>query len=218
LKVHRRVVGLLSTNCYILEDKNTGKAVVIDPGGDGHGILEFIQTLELELQCVVLTHGHLDHVFDAGLIQAKTSVPVLISQADSAFLEDPGWMNAFINVKDMVPVKERVIVKEGDVISFGDSQLHVIETPGHSAGSISLYCPGVHNLQGPKGKPGILFSGDLIFHRSIGRTDFPGGDAEKLLASIRGKVLSLPGDTIIYPGHDVPTTVEKERTENPFLL
>lgn len=218
MKVHRRIVGLLGTNCYILEDEGTKKAVVIDPGGDGSGILEFIRRLELDLQCVVLTHGHLDHVFDAGVIQAKISVPVLVSQADSAFLEDPGWMGNFMSVEDMVPIKERIIVKEGDVISFGDSQLHVIETPGHSLGSISLYCPGTHNEPDLKAKPGILFSGDLIFHRSVGRTDFPGGDAKKLLASIQDKVLSLPDDTIIYPGHDVPTTVGKERTENPFLL
>lgn len=218
MKVHRRVVGSLSTNCYIVEDEGSGKAVLIDPGGDGEGILEFVNSRELDLHCVVLTHGHLDHVVDAGLIQAKTSVPVLISEADSGYLDDPGWMRPFIDFEHMMRVKERTFVREGDVISFGNSRLHVIETPGHSPGSISLYWPGSRKIQGSEGLPGVIFSGDLIFSRSVGRTDFPGSDAHVLFASIRNKIMSLPDDTIIYPGHDVPTTVGEERTENPFLL
>ncbi len=222
MKVHRRVVGPLATNCYILQDEEAGKAVVIDPGGRGSSILDFIRKLGLSLESIVLTHGHVDHIVDAGVIQAGTGAPVMIAEGDKAFLEDPGWMKSFIGPSGMVPVKDSRTVKEGDIIDFGNSRLHVFETPGHSPGSISLYWPGSpasgSSEAAPKSGPGVLFSGDLIFGLSVGRTDFPGGDMDQLLNSIRSKVLTLPDDTLIYPGHNAPTTVGKERTENPFLL
>ncbi|MGI6628719.1 MAG: MBL fold metallo-hydrolase [Bacillota bacterium] len=222
MKVHRRVVGPLGTNCYILQNEETGKGVVIDPGDEGARILEVIQKLGLTLEGIILTHGHLDHILDAGLIQVTTGAVVLIGEGDKAFLEDPGWMKAFIDTSGMVSVKDYRIVKEGDVITVGNSRLYVIETPGHSPGSISLYCPGRPASQSSRtvshSSPGILFSGDLIFRRSVGRTDFPGGDMDLLLANVRNKILTLPDDTLIYPGHNAPTTVGEERTENPFLL
>ena len=217
MKVHTRAVGLLQTNCYIVEDEASGKAVIIDPGGDGQGILDFINSRGLDLQYVVITHGHIDHFLDAGFVQAKTSVPVLISEADSGFLEDLGWMRAFPGYERMIRPKAITFVKEGDVISFGNTDLQVIETPGHSPGSICLYWPGRSDAQGGEGMPGVLFSGDLIFSVDVGRTDLPGGDTHQLLDSIRNKVFTLPGDTVIYPGNDEPTTVERERTENPFF-
>ncbi|HOA71023.1 MAG: MBL fold metallo-hydrolase [Bacillota bacterium] len=217
MKVHRRVVGRLQTNCYIVEDEASKKCIVIDPGGDGQGILDFIDSQGLELHSIVITHGHIDHFLDAGYIQAKTSVPVLIAEADSKFLEDPGWMRAFAGTHQMIRPAQITFVKEGDVISFGNTCLRVIETPGHSPGSVCLYWPGNQDTQDSQGGPGVLFSGDLIFRLSVGRTDFPGGDAYKLVESIRNKVFTLPDDTIIYPGHDEQTTVGRERTQNPFV-
>jgi len=217
VKVHTRVVGWLQTNCYIVEDEASRKAIIIDPGGDGQGILDFIDSQGLRLHCVVITHGHIDHFLEAGFIQAKTSVPVLISEADSKFLEEPGWMRAFAGVDKMIRPKDITFIREGDVITFGDTCLRVIETPGHSPGSVCLYWPGTRDNEGSEGVPGVLFSGDLIFSLSVGRTDLPAGNVHQLVASIRNKVFTLPDDTVIYPGHDEETTVGRERTHNPFM-
>ncbi len=145
----------------------------------------------------------------------------MIAEGDKAFLEDPGWMKSFIGPSGMVPVKDSRTVKEGDIIDFGNSRLHVFETQG-TVPVVYLVLAGSpasgSSEAAPKSGPGVLFSGDLIFRLSVGRTDFPGGDMDQLLNSIRSKVLTLPDDTLIYPGHNAPTTVGKERTENPFLL
>ncbi len=217
MKVHRRVVGPLDTNCYIVEDRSSKEAIIIDPGGDGQKLLDFVSDLKLNVRYVVLTHGHLDHIMDAGFIQSKTSAPVMVSETDSSFLDDPGWMRNIMDTSGMSVVKDRVFIKEGDIVSFGESNLRVIQTPGHSAGSISLYWDGKKGDKDLKDNPGALFSGDVIFRLSIGRADFPGSDPDLLIATIQNKIMTLPGDTVIYPGHGIRTTVDKERKENPFL-
>ncbi|MBP8614095.1 MAG: MBL fold metallo-hydrolase [Firmicutes bacterium] len=218
VKVQRLVVGPLMTNCYIVSDEDARKCAVIDPGGEGAKILETVQENGFTIEYIICTHGHLDHIYEAGFIQRRSGAPVVIGEKDRPLLEDPGWMAALMDTSGMVKVDECLVVKEGDAIDIGSMRLEVLETPGHTPGSISLYYPGGSAAEGSGARSlRALFSGDLIFRLSVGRTDFPGGDMDILLRSIRSKVLSLPDETVIYPGHNQTTTVGKERTENPFL-
>ncbi len=218
VKVQRLVVGSLMTNCYIIFDEETSKCAIIDPGGEGEKILDAVREKGLVIEYIVCTHGHLDHIYDAGLIQKRLGTPVLIGEKDRTLLDDPGWMSAIMDTSGMVRVEECLTLKEGDCIHIGNACLRVLETPGHTPGSISLYYAGaLESLESDAGSQGALFSGDLIFRLSVGRTDFPGGDMDTLLQSIRTKVLTLPDETVIYPGHNWVTTVGKEREENPFL-
>ncbi|QUL98073.1 MAG: MBL fold metallo-hydrolase [Candidatus Fermentithermobacillus carboniphilus] len=205
MQVERLVVGSLATNCYLVFDEKSKKGIIIDPGGDGPYILECIERFGIDPVAIILTHGHLDHTVEAGFIQKAKKVPVYVGAGDLELVRNPGWMKSFMDVEEVPEVKDLRPVKEGDTVTFGDVSLKVLETPGHSPGSISLYGEG------------HFFSGDLVFRRSIGRTDLPGGDETVLFNSIRNKVLTLPGDTLIHPGHDEPTTVEEERKKNPFL-
>ena len=205
MKVERLVVGSLATNCYLVVDEKSKKGIIVDPGGDGPYILESIERFGIDPVAIILTHGHLDHTVEAGFIQKAKKVPVYVGAGDLELVRNPGWMKSFMDVEEVPEVKDLRPVKEGDTVTFGDVSLKVLETPGHSPGSISLYGEG------------HFFSGDLVFRRSIGRTDLPGGDETVLFNSIRNKVLTLPGDTLIHPGHDELTTVEEERKKNPFL-
>jgi len=205
VEIRRLTVGLLRTNCYLVFENRCKKAILIDPGAEGQKIVDFAKKLEVEIESVVLTHGHFDHTGAAGFIQRRTKVPVYIGEKDVPLLENPGWMEEFIENPGEPKVEGYCTVKEGDKISAGKVTLTVIETPGHTPGSISLYMPG------------YLFSGDLIFRGSVGRTDLPGGNMDQMLSSIRKKILVLPDVTRIYPGHDEPTTLGEERLQNPFF-
>ena len=187
MKVHTLVVGLLQTNCYVAEDEGSGKAVAIDPGGNGQEILDFIDSRGLDLRYIVITHGHIDHFLETGFIQAKKPVPVLISKADSVFLEDPGWMRAFPGNETMIRPKEVGFVKEGDVITFGNTGLQVLGTPGHSPGSYACTRPGSGD---PARVPGVPFRRPHL-QRVLGRTAWA---ATPTPDSIR-KGLILPDDT-----------------------
>ncbi|HHY68991.1 MAG TPA: MBL fold metallo-hydrolase [Bacillota bacterium] len=213
MEVIRLVVGPLRTNCYVVYDPESGKCAVIDPGGDGERILEALREKDLSLEKIICTHGHLDHIYDAGLLQKLTGAPVIIGEKEKVFLEKGKWMDDFMDTSSMVEISDYSTVREGDIINVGNVRLHVIETPGHTPGSISLYYAGPADGSSDR----ALFSGDLIFRLSVGRTDLPGGDTSALLESIHRKVLTLPDDTVIYPGHNLTTTVGKERLENPFL-
>ncbi|MGI6642493.1 MAG: MBL fold metallo-hydrolase [Bacillota bacterium] len=197
-------VGELSTNCYIVLDPESGKCIVIDPGAEGQRIAAKIREIGGNLHSIVLTHGHFDHTGAAGFLHIAAGVPVMVGAADARLLSDPGWMAPFIRHQGP-RVTNATTIDHGDSVSFGRVSLKVLHTPGHSPGSISLYCPG------------HLFSGDLIFKEGVGRTDLPGGDAEQLLASLTTKVMILPPETCVYPGHGENTTVGHEQKHNPFL-
>ncbi len=197
-------VGELAANCYILWAPPSSECVVIDPGAQGPLILENVLSLGLTIKSIVLTHGHFDHTEAAGFLQQSTNAQVLIGLADRKLLEEPGWMSPYID--DSLPKAENVsVLREGDTVKFGSITMEVIETPGHSPGSVSLYYPG------------HLFSGDVIFRSGVGRGDLPGGNAHKLMESIQNKVMTLPPETRIYPGHGRSTTVGREKNYNPYL-
>ena len=185
VKVHTLVVGLLQTNCYVAEDEGSGKAVAIDPGGNGQEILDFIDSRGLDLRYIVITHGHIDHFLETGFIQAKKPVPVLISKADSVFLEDPGWMRAFPGNETMIRPKEVGFVKEGDVITSGIPPSSAGDT-GHSPGSAHA-CTAWERDSGRR-VPGVLFSGDPHLQRERGQDGSSGRRHDCFLDSIRNKV------------------------------
>lgn len=180
MRVEKVVVGQLGTNCYLVWDEKTRKTIIIDPGDDGDYIIRKIQDFKLSPVLIIATHGHFDHVLAALELKLAFSIPFLIHKADLFLLNRVQQPNKF--------------VKEGDIISFGQEKLKVLETPGHSPGGISLL------------EKGVVFSGDTIFADGFGRTDFSYGSKEDLEKSVK-KLFKLPEDTIVYPGHGEETTI-----------
>lgn len=195
-------VGQLNTNCYILSDKESLKAFIIDPGDDGDFIIRKLKDKGLEPQAILATHGHFDHVLGATELSLAFKIPFYIHKKDLNILKRAvSTAKYFLNFEaDPEPQVDKFF-SQGDKLKLGKLALEVLETPGHTQGSVSFYFK----------KQNIIFVGDLLFSQgSYGRTDLEGGDIKKLTKSIK-KILSLPLKTIIYPGHGQSTTVEKEK-------
>lgn len=198
-------VGALETNCYILGDEKTKQAVIIDPGGDFEIIEEHLKKLKLKVQYIILTHGHVDHIGALGELKKATQAEILIHSKDSAMLYDPNQNLSIFSGDKIIPIKADKLLEEGDIIQCGGIKLEVLHTPGHTPGGISLLTDK------------MIFTGDSLFCGSIGRTDFPGSSFQKLIKSIKDKLLSKDDDFIIYPGHGPSSTIGEERKNNPFL-
>lgn len=201
-----RVVGPLQCNCYVVGDPAARKAVLIDPGGDADALIEDLVKLEVEITAIVATHAHFDHIVAAERVRAATGAPFYLHEGDKPLLD---WFQEsgrlFLGIDLGAPPEVDTAPKEGDVLRAGDMGLHVLHTPGHSPGSISLVAGDA------------VFSGDTLFAGSIGRSDLPGGDGRVLLGAIREKLLGLGDGMKVYPGHGPPTTIEREKAYNPFL-
>lgn len=207
LIIERLVVGPLQTNCYIVGDEATGEGIVIDPGGDADLILETVQSKKLNVKLVVNTHGHFDHIMANGKVMEATGAPLAIHPDDAGMLTNPLRSFALFVGKIHPSPPATVLLEEGSTVEVGSIKLQVLHTPGHSAGSVSLWCT----------QEKAVFSGDVLFNMGIGRTDFPGGSYRVLLQSIREKLFTLPDETMVYPGHGPETTIGFERAHNPFL-
>ncbi len=193
-------VGFFGTNCYILTDPDTMKSAVIDPGGDSNMILNYLESNKMTLDCVILTHGHMDHTMGVENLLKETGVPVYVHKADWAPPRTRD-MNVFVQ-----PVgSDCRFVDEGSVIELGNLKLHVLHTPGHSLGSITVICGNA------------MFSGDTLFRGSCGRVDLAGGNASQELASLK-RLAEIPGDFEVYPGHMDTTTLALERVYNPYVV
>lgn len=190
-------VGQLQTNCYVVSDENTLECAVIDPGAESGTILNYIDDNKLKVVCIFLTHGHFDHTKAVPAIYAETKARVYIHRAD-ANLED------FHDSYRYHGGEELGFYAEGDVIRVGGLEFTVMETPGHSRGSVTLRCENV------------LFTGDTLFRDSCGRTDFEGGSMQVLLQSLR-RLYCLEGDYEVYPGHMDSTTLDRERKFNFYM-
>lgn len=201
-------VGPLEANCYIAAASAPGPALVIDPGGDGEGISAALRELRLSPEAIVLTHGHADHVGAAEALRRASGAPVLVHRSDAALL-DGSAASFFLPGLRLKPIEADRHFGDGEIIAGGGLSLKVIHTPGHSPGSVCLHCAAV--------SPGILFTGDTLFAGGVGRTDFPGGSYEALMASIRERLLPLPDATVVCPGHGPASTIGEERRGNPFL-
>lgn len=201
-------VGPLQCNCSVIGDDITHEAMVIDPGDDVDDVLDLVRKHNLQVKQIVITHAHIDHVGGAMKLRATTGAPILLNQNDYALLKMLGAQAAWVGMADPGKVDIDRSIGAGDSVAAGSLQADVIHTPGHTEGSICLYFPADRKL----------IAGDTLFAGSIGRTDLPGGSFNKILDSLRGKVLALPDETIIVPGHGPLTTVGEERESNPFLV
>ncbi len=199
-------VGMFEENCYLYACPVTREAVIIDPGDEAERILARIQELQLIPKYILNTHGHIDHICAIDDVSAVYPIPLAIHDADTFMYTDERAARNFGRRAPLVKRKPDILLKDGDVISFGTLKLEVLSTPGHTQGGVCFV-----------GRPYCVFSGDTLFQRSIGRTDLPGGNYEQLIQSIRTQLYILEEDLVVFPGHGEPTTIMKEKYENPFV-
>ncbi len=199
------LVGPLETNCYVLATKADSRAVIIDPGAEECKIKKILDKHKLRPEAVINTHGHIDHIG----CDDKFGVAVYIHKLDAPLLENPELnLSSFLSMPFTISSDIHTL-EQGDKIELGGLSFEVIHVPGHTPGGIALLLADSGNK--------ILFSGDSLFCGSIGRTDFKGGDNELLVKSVKEKLLVLPDDTLVYPGHGSSTTIGEEKRENPYL-
>ncbi len=200
-------VGPLQCNCSVLGDEQTREAMVIDPGDQIDEILAILTEENLTLKQIVITHAHIDHVGGAMKLKAATGAPILMNQNDQALLKMLDMQAAWVGMRPPGAVQVDESVDDGRVLQIGPITSNVILTPGHTEGSICVYFPTEKKL----------IAGDTLFAGSIGRTDLPGGSFEKIMRSLHQRVMALPDDTEVTPGHGQMTTIGDERETNPFL-
>ena len=200
-------VGPLQCNCSVIGDDVSHEAIVIDPGDDIEDVLAVVRKHKLQVKQIVITHAHIDHVGGAMKLRAATGAPILLNQNDYELLKMLDVQAAWIGMAPPDKVEIDQSVGQADTVKAGSVVADVIHTPGHTEGSVCLYFP-VENK---------LIAGDTLFAGSIGRTDLPGGSMQKILRSLHDKVLALPDETIVVPGHGPLTTIGEERENNPFF-
>jgi hydroxyacylglutathione hydrolase len=207
-------VGWLQCNCSVVGDPETRDAVVIDPGDEVERILEVIHRHGLKIRALVNTHAHIDHVGGLRKLREATGAPVLMHADDVDLYRMLEVQAEMIGMPAPERTEVDAVLKEGDAVRWGGYTAQVLHTPGHTRGSLCLYLPG------DAGKTVItpkLFAGDTLFAGSIGRTDLWGGSLEQILRSLHHRLLALPDETLVYPGHGPATTIGQERETNPFL-
>ena len=198
------VVGPLGANCYIVGSEVTKEGMIIDPGDDAGHIMKTVKDLQLDIKLIVLTHGHIDHIGAVKEVNEATGAAICVQADDAQSLK--GWrMGSILGSSYPAPPPPDRLLKGGDSIDIGDLHFSVIHTPGHTPGGICLLGEGV------------VFTGDTLFNYGIGRTDLAGGSGYQLINSLHTKLMVLPDDTIVYPGHGPETTIGAERIGNPFL-
>jgi len=200
-------VGPLQCNCSVIGDDVSREAIVIDPGDDVADVLAIVQKHNLKVQQIIITHAHIDHVGGAKKLKAATGAAILLNQNDYALLKMLDVQAAWVGMASPGRVEIDQSVGQADKIRVGSISADVLHTPGHTQGSVCLYYPLEKKL----------IAGDTLFAGSIGRTDLPGGSFEKIIRSLQEKVLALPDDTTVIPGHGELTTIGEERESNPFL-
>ncbi len=198
---------MLQCNCSICGEENSRDAFLIDPGDETERILSTLDRIGLKTRGILLTHAHIDHTGAVAALQQITGAPVHLHPDDSDLAAHAATQAAMTGLPSPERFKVQKTLTDGDVLELGDLKFHVLHTPGHSPGSVCFWVPSEK----------ILFSGDTLFRGSIGRTDLPGGDGRRILDSIREKLLPLPDETRVFPGHGPGTTMEQEKWSNPFL-
>jgi glyoxylase-like metal-dependent hydrolase (beta-lactamase superfamily II) len=200
-------VGMLQCNCSVFGDEQSREGLVVDPGDEIDTILAVVRKHGLTVKAIVITHAHIDHIGGAQKMKAATGAPVYMNPNDAelqAMLDvQAGWLG----MRPPERVEIDSAAKDGDRLLVGATEVHVLHTPGHTQGSISLWMPS----------EGKLVAGDTLFRDSIGRTDLPGGDGRQILRSIEDKLLGLPEETVVIAGHGPNTTIGREKQFNPFV-
>jgi hydroxyacylglutathione hydrolase len=197
--------GQLAQNCYLVADRRTRDAVIIDPGEEPAMFLAELDTRGWALRAVWLTHAHIDHIVGVAAVQRATGAPIHLHPLDRPIYDALPQFGGWIGLELDPPPAPNVELRPGALLRVGGFEFEVRFTPGHSPGSVSFVGPG------------MVFSGDVLFNGSIGRTDLPGGDFATLMSSIQTQLLSLPDSTVVYSGHGPDTTIGIERLTNPFL-
>ena len=200
-------VGMLQCNCSVFGDEKSKEAIVIDPGDEIERILEILKKHGLTVKAIVITHAHIDHIGGAAKLKAATGAPVYLNERDQELYDHLDMQAAWLGVRPPERTAIDVPAREGDKLALGEAAFHVLHTPGHTQGSLSLWIPAENKL----------IAGDTLFRDSIGRTDLPGGDGRQILVSIAEKLLPLPEDATVIPGHGGFTTIGREKDRNPFL-
>ena len=200
-------VGPLQCNCSIFGDEQSREGLVVDPGDDIDQVLGIIRRHQLKVTAILITHAHIDHIGGAQKLKQATGAPVYMNANDMELKRMLGIQASWLGVSEPEQPDIDVTMKEGDRVILGAAEFHVLHTPGHTQGSVSLWIPSEEKL----------IAGDTLFRDSIGRTDLPGGDGRQILRSIRDKLLPLPPETVVIPGHGDNTTIGRERQFNPFV-
>ena len=203
--VNKLVVGPLASNCYIVGSEFNKEGMIIDPGDEAKRILKKVEELKLDIKSIVLTHGHIDHIGALKEVKEATKAEVAIHGDDAGIIQGQA-LNTIFDISYPTPPAPDKLLKDGDSIDIGDLHFLVVHTPGHTQGGISLLGEGV------------VFTGDALFNYGIGRTDLPGGNYNQLMNSLHTKLMVLPDNTVVYPGHGPDTTIGAEREANPFLV
>jgi len=223
--IHRVIpVGFLQCNCSILADAETREAIVVDPGDEVDFILETLRRDDLKVRTIVSTHTHIDHVGGLAKLHRATGAPVLIHRDDLPLYTTLETQAQWIGVPTPEMVKFDEFLKEGDTLRWGAFAARILHTPGHTPGSICLVvepdtAPAAHVAHAHRHAPSArrLLAGDTLFQGSIGRTDLPGGSYPQIIRSIHEKLLVLPDEMLVIPGHGEATSIGEEREHNPFL-
>ena len=200
-------VGPLGCNCTILGDEASREAIVVDPGYDIPRILATLARHQLTVRQIVVTHAHIDHIGSAAELKNITGAPIQYNQNDLPLVAMMGVQAGWLGIPEPEVKAPDHSLADGEHVTVRGIDAHVIETPGHTEGSLCLYIPAQH----------LLLAGDTLFAGSVGRTDLPGGNSAKLLASIHDRLLPLPAQTTVVPGHGPETTIAAEAQNNPFL-
>jgi hydroxyacylglutathione hydrolase len=200
-------VGALQCNCSIFGDQTSGEAVVIDPGDEIGRITAILGKHHLRVKAIIVTHAHIDHIGGAQKLKALTGAPVYMNFNDQELYDHIDQQAQWLGVSTPEKTTIDVNAREGESIQLGAAEFQVLETPGHTQGSVSIWIPAENKL----------VAGDTLFMDSIGRTDLPGGNSRQILRSIHDKLLPLDDAVVVIPGHGASTTIGRERERNPFL-
>lgn len=200
-------VGMLQCNCSVLGDETTREAIVVDPGDEIGRIQEILERHGLKVTAIVITHAHLDHIGGAAKLKALTGAPVYLNPNDQELYDMVDVQAQWMGMRPPETTEIDVDAADSSTLKMGATQMTLLHTPGHTQGSLCVWIPAENKL----------LAGDTLFRDSVGRTDLPGGDHPQLIRSIHEKLLVLPEEAIVIPGHGEVTTIGREKERNPFL-
>ena len=206
MKIEKFVTGIISTNCYLAINEETKQTVVIDPAACPSYLMGHMKSEGLQVEAILLTHGHFDHIMGIDDLRREFPVPVYVHEGDRETLLDPA-LNLSSSYTNGYTFDGADYIRDGQRLELAGFSFQVIHTPGHTPGGVCYYLES----------EGVLFSGDTLFQNSVGRTDFPNSSMSDLIRSLREKVMKLPDDVKVYPGHMGETTIGHERKYNPFI-
>ncbi|CUX38891.1 MBL fold metallo-hydrolase [Clostridium sp. C105KSO13] len=206
MKIERFVIGIISTNCYLVQNEESNECFLVDPGACPKKLVDHIKSSGLDMKAILLTHGHFDHILGIDGFLKEFPVPVYAHEAEKELLKDAS-LNSSVTYGPGYTFSDACYLKDWEKLTVAGMEIETIYTPGHTSGGCCYYIQS----------EGVLFSGDTLFRASIGRTDFPTGSSSQLIHSIQERLMCLPGETKVYPGHMDETTIDFEQAHNPFL-